>query len=116
MPRAAPTPTDVPMHVPALHNSRIKPWKRRRLFLQLLRTSHNRSNRSLKAGGASGPSLEDRQKLKQPPTYQVQSYTQQFSRQDTTGSVHGDPTKNLKEVLIQRRFKPNFHLQTANPI
>ena len=48
MPRATPSPTDVPTNAPALCGSGTKPWKPNRL-LGILSTPHNRNNRSLKA-------------------------------------------------------------------
>ena len=92
--------------------------KTKRTSPQLLRTSHHRNNQSLKAESAFGPTPVDRQEPKEPPTHEAWSYTQHFSGsgQDTTGSVHGNPTQNPNQVLIQRRFKPNIYPQTANPI
>ena len=74
------------------------------------------NNRSLKAESVFDPSLVDRQEPKEPTTHEAWSYIQQFSAQDTMGFVHGDPTQNPNQVRIQRRFKPNIYLRTANPI
>ena len=99
----------------ALHNSGTEPRKPNRL-LQLLRTTHNQNNRSLKAENTFGPALVDRQEPKKPPIYEAWSYPQQFYGQDTTGSVNGNPTQNPNQVQIQRRFKPNIYPQTADPM
>ena len=63
-----------------------------------------------------GLTLVDRQEPKEPPSHEAWSYIQPFSGQDTTQSVHGNPTQNPNQARIQRRFTPNICPPTANPI